>query len=111
MIKAPETNNAVDEIVAAVMDEAIRQEVLSEKLYDFAKSLTALAKAHNIPIQPWPEHEPFANEIARTLLLRLAEGGPLDIVLKALAAVGAPASIDLINEGLQAAKEAKRHGV
>ena len=44
-------------------------------------------------------------DIARKLLCEIAHEAPAGIVFKALEAVGAPASTDLISEGLQAVKD------
>lgn len=46
-------------------------------------------------------------DIARSLLCRIAHEARDDLVFKALEAVGAPASVEMIEEGLQAVKDAK----
>ena len=87
----------VDLIVANVMHEAVDQMAIIDRVTDAARkafpdaALQFDGNAHEI--------------IARMLLRRIADDAPMASIYASLSASGAPGSLDLVKEGLQAVKD------
>ncbi|MCB0066585.1 MAG: hypothetical protein KDD77_05515 [Caldilineaceae bacterium] len=93
------TNKPIDLIVATVMHEAVESIDMAKTIYD---SIMQQAADH----RPMPMAEIHGN-IARRLLCQVAHDASMKHVLAALAAVKAPATIELIGEGIQAVKDSQ----
>lgn len=107
-IKSPDACKPVDKIVADIMSQAVAQQTAFTVINGLLGSLYDAAKSRGIETSAPPDLiGQFPKTAARMLLLTIAEDAPIDVVLKALGAVGAPSSLDLIAEGVQAAKEAR----
>lgn len=91
----------IDLIVANVMHESADREREAEPIVAIVKKLSR----HMPGVSVDDMMGEFSADTARVLLTRIAREAPLSHVLKALAAVGAPSSIDMINEGRQAVKD------
>lgn len=97
----------IDIIVATVMHRALdlirgkqqEQDALGSLKSEIEKMLGGNGKVIS---EPPNVVEPAYDEVARKLLCLIAHNASMANVFKALAAVGAPSSIELIKEGVQA---------
>lgn len=107
-IKSANACLPVDKIVAKIMSEGVEQKINFKLIDGLLGNIYEAAKKSGVATPPPPDLMcNFPKTAARMLLIAIAEDADIDVVLKALGAVGAPSSLDLIEEGIQAAKEAR----
>lgn len=97
----------IDLIVATLMHAGLDKLKQVEAMQDAIKSITQRIEKDIGPvISETPDlMSQFYPEMARALLCEVANKASLVEVFRALAAVGAPTSIDMLREGIQAVKD------
>lgn len=97
----------IDLIVAMGMHEGLDKLKELQARDDAIKSLKRDLEAQIGPVvsEPPSAAASFYPELARALLCAISHRANLVEVFRALAAVGAPSSIDMLKEGIQAVKD------